>query len=131
MSEVEIAFRLDKFNEGAIRFTRQSDIEKYGTIGPSEGTFVIPKSEFDNMLRQTDGNLALVEEKLGLKAGRLSNGEVKAIFIAPTELTRLRIPSGNELGVNSNWIPGGQTSGGVTEAVVDVPEGMKFSPIEF
>lgn len=31
----------------------------------------------------------------------------------------LRIPSGNELGVNEFWIPGGFTSGGIPEAIVD------------
>jgi hypothetical protein len=31
----------------------------------------------------------------------------------------LRIPSGNEAGVNNHWLPGGQTSGGISEAVVN------------
>ncbi len=32
-----------------------------------------------------------------------------------------RMPSGNEAGANPQWIPGGYTSGGVMEAVIDSP----------
>ncbi len=35
--------------------------------------------------------------------------------------TGLRMPSGNEAGANAQWIPGGYTSGGVMEAVIDSP----------
>ena len=30
-----------------------------------------------------------------------------------------RMPNGNELGVNNQWIPGGYTNGGVPEATID------------
>lgn len=30
------------------------------------------------------------------------------------------MPSGNEYGANSHWIPGGKTDGGVSEAVTDL-----------
>lgn len=32
----------------------------------------------------------------------------------------MRIPSGNEYGVNDHWIPGGITDGGIPEAVTDL-----------
>ena len=31
------------------------------------------------------------------------------------------MPSGNEGGANDFWVPGGKTSGGVPEAVIDQP----------
>ena len=31
----------------------------------------------------------------------------------------IRVPSGNEGGANELWLPGGYTSGGVPEAVID------------
>ena len=34
-------------------------------------------------------------------------------------MSGLRVPSGNEPGVNENWIPGGYTSRGVSEGVMD------------
>ena len=40
----------------------------------------------------------------------------------PADFDNLRIPSGNEGGANDQWIPGGFTSGGVPEAVVDLSE---------
>jgi hypothetical protein len=30
------------------------------------------------------------------------------------------MPSGNETGANSLWMPGGKTSGGVPEAITDI-----------
>ena len=48
----------------------------------------------------------------------------------------ISLPSGNEMGANNNWIPGGYTSGGIPEAVVydldNTPEEVYFSePIKF
>jgi filamentous hemagglutinin len=131
MLKSNIESHLSKFDEGAIRFTRQTDIERFGTIGPAGGTFVMPKSEFDALLGETKGDLSLVEQKLGLNVGVLSSGRVRAVFIKPIEMKNLRIPSGNEAGTNSNWIPGGKTQGGVTEAVIDVPENLNYIPLKF
>ena len=131
MSEAEIKSSLAKFDEGAVRFTRQSDIDSYGTIGPSGGAFVIPMTEFDNLLRNANGKLSVVEQRLGLKIGQLTNGDIKALYIKKDEIKNLRIPTGNEAGASRKWIPGGKTQGGVSEAVIDVPEGLKYSPLEF
>ena len=42
-----------------------------------------------------------------------------AVFIKPEDMKNIRIPSGNEGGANSQWIPGGYTNDGVPEAVMD------------
>lgn len=42
----------------------------------------------------------------------------------------LRIPSGNEGGANSQWVPGGFTAGGVPEAVVDLTN-APFTEVPF
>lgn len=39
----------------------------------------------------------------------------------PSELTNLRMPSGNEAGANEHWIPGGYLPTGIPEAVIDIP----------
>jgi hypothetical protein len=36
------------------------------------------------------------------------------------------MPSGNELGANSQWIPGGYTGGGIIEAVIDSPTPAQY-----
>lgn len=42
------------------------------------------------------------------------------IDISDLDGLNLRMPSGNEVGANSHWIPGGYTDGGVPEAVTDL-----------
>lgn len=34
----------------------------------------------------------------------------------------LRMPSGNEIGANLQWKPGGYTSGGIPEATINAPQ---------
>lgn len=53
-------------------------------------------------------------------AGDLTSGQVSILEIAPERFVNLRVPSGNEGGANANWLPGGYTSGGVPEAVMDL-----------
>jgi len=53
-----------------------------------------------------------------------------AAYIKPENMDKLRIPSGNEGGANGQWIPGGYTSGGVPEAVLDLSE-TPFTEIPF
>lgn len=64
--------------------------------------------------------MGVIEQRLGLDAGTLSNGDSLALYIPKQNLTGIKIPSGNESGANHQWIPGGFTSGGITEAVVDL-----------
>ncbi|WP_338860903.1 hypothetical protein [Xenorhabdus griffiniae] len=51
-----------------------NDVKRFGTIGPDKG-FVMPKSEFDKLMAESKGNLSIVEEKLGLTKGYLSNSD--------------------------------------------------------
>lgn len=116
--------------ETQVRFSLEADdVAEYGTAGPNGG-FVMPKYEFDDLMAQSGGNLSIVEQQLGLPAGSLSNGNIVALEISPTDYKNLSLPSGNEPGVNSNWVPGGYTSGGVAEAVMDF-DGVPFTPIVF
>jgi hypothetical protein len=43
----------------------------------------------------------------------------------------IRFPSGNELGANEHWKPGGLTSGGILEATIDPvsPQEYRVKPI--
>ena len=41
----------------------------------------------------------------------------------------LRLPTGNEGGVNQFWLPGGKTSGGVNEAVMDFSNSPSYTEI--
>lgn len=119
LSQAEIDAHLSLFNRGAVRVTPTVSISKYGTAGP-DGAFVIPKSELARIMQETGGDAAKIERALGLNAGDLTSGQVSILEIAPERFVNLRVPSGNEGGANANWLPGGYTSGGVPEAVMDL-----------
>ncbi|UYA60524.1 Hemolysin [Pectobacterium sp. F1-1] len=118
MSKAEIDAHLAKFDDGAVRFTSMGDVKKYGTLGPDNG-FVMPKSEFDKLIKESSGNLRIVEKKQGLESGYLGNSNTGVFYIKKQDIKNLKIPSGNELGANKFWLPGGKTSGGISEAVMD------------
>lgn len=80
------------------------------------GTFVLPQKVADNLIRQAGGNVKKLEILLGLENGSLGNNPVRIDISNPRNL---RMPSGNELGANNQWIPGGYTHGGILEAVID------------
>lgn len=129
MSEVDIDTHLSKFDDGAVRFTSRKSVEKYGTAGNSEA-FVMPKSEFDRVVSEANGDLRVVEKRLGLDSGYLGDSDTMAVYVKKTDMDKLRIPSGNEGGANGQWVPGGYTSGGVPEAVLDLSE-TPFTEIQF
>lgn len=114
-----IANHLAKFDDGAVRFTTQSKIDNYGTLGGDEA-FTMPKSEFDDLIVETGGDLAQVEQKLGLDAGELTGDNAVIAWVKKEDMGEVKMPSGNEGGANDQWIPGGKTSGGVSEGVSDL-----------
>ncbi|MCW8915457.1 MAG: DUF637 domain-containing protein, partial [Magnetovibrio sp.] len=127
MSDADIDAHLSLFDEGAVRLTSKEIIDVKGTIGPSSGTFVMPKSEFDNLIIDTAGDLTLIEKRLGLSSGQLTSGETVAAYIAPSNMRNLRMASGNEDGANTQWIPGGKTIGGTSEAVINAPADVQYT----
>jgi hypothetical protein len=115
---------LAKFDDGVVRFTTKSKMQEYGTLGSKEA-FIIPKSEYDKLLRETDNNLALIEKKLGLNQGDLTNDDAVIAFIKRADIGEIKIPSGNEGGVIQElWLPGGKTAGGYSEAIVDLSKNV-------
>lgn len=131
LSEQQISAHLRQFEEsGAIRFTPQSSIDRYGTLGPPDGGFIIPRSEFERLISETGGDLARIEDRLQLQPGTLTRGDNVIAYIEPQDLANLRIPSGNERGAwEGQWVPGGFTGRGVPEAVVDLPAGTPYIPV--
>ncbi len=121
MSQAEIDAHLALFDDGAVRLTLTENVERFGNAGP-DGGFLMPRAEFDRIVQETGGDLAQLEQRLGLNPGDLTSGNVSALSIDRADLPNLRVPSGNEGGAinNSNWLPGGYTSGGVAEAVADI-----------
>ena len=108
-----ISNHLAKFDGGAVKIVPYTSS---GTVGPPGGTFVLPKSQVDDLISQSNGSVSKLEELLRLDPGYLGATPNRIDIPNPSGT---RMPSGNELGANDNWIPGGQTSGGIFEATVD------------
>ena len=87
-----------------------------GAVGPLDGTFVMPASVADDLIKQANGDIRILEQLLGLDSGTLGKNPVRIDINHPTGL---RMPTGNEAGANDFWLPGGYTSGRIPEAVVD------------
>lgn len=89
-----------------------------GTAGPPGGTFVMPSNVADEIIAEANGDVRELEILLGLKQGDLGEFPVRVDI---DNTNGLRMPSGNEKGATSEWIPGGYTSGGIPEAIIDSP----------
>ena len=76
----------------------------------------MPKSVADKLIKEANGDVKVLERLLSLEPGTLGANPVRVDISSPSGL---RIPSGNELGANSQWIPGGATAGGIPEATID------------
>lgn len=121
-----ITNHLAKFNGGVVKISASNPT---GNVGPPSGTFVLPKQLADDLIARAAGNVGKLEVLLGLDAGYLGTNPYRIDVSTPTGL---RMPSGNELGANSFWLPGGKTSGGILEATVDqIPVGSYTSSAIF
>ena len=118
LSPSEIKEALAPFGNGVVKIKANPPS---GTEGPPGGTFVMPKAQADDIIRQANGDVKMLEKLLGLRPGDLGASPVRVDIPEPKGL---RLPSGNELGANEYWVPGGRTSGGIREATIDpVPKG--------
>ena len=121
LSAEYISKHLSKFDEGSSRIVTKSDFYTYGVGKPDPGKteFVFPKSEMDKILRLSNAEIA---KKLGVPESQLKGNLIRIDF-KPTN--KIEMPTGNEFGANNNrWIPGGKTSGGISEAIIKT-DGMK------
>lgn len=103
---------LAQFEGGVTKFAASTP---NGVVGPPGGTFVMPKAVADELISRA-GSVADLERMLSLDAGALGKNPVRIDIPAPTGL---RFSSGNELGANSQWRPGGYTGGNIPEATID------------
>ena len=84
----------------------------------------------DDVVKEAKGNMRVIEQKLGLEFGFLNDNDVMIVLIKKEDFINPRFPTGNEIGVNNLWIPGGLTSGGIPELVMDFSLSPKFSEIK-
>ena len=126
---------LNNFKAGASCIVSKELLERYhgDSIGKADNSqFIMMKSEMDSVLMRSHGDLSRIEHELGIPAGAWKHRVLVRIDIPKPKKLRLRMPSGNEVGANVLWLPGGLLPTGYKEAVIDrIPKGRyKASLIE-
>jgi len=115
-----------KFACGASYFAPKWALDKFGrdNVGRSDGQFVMTKSQLDDVLVRTNGDMALIEKELGIPAGEWQKQEMVVVEIANPNAHNLRMATGREEGANDLWLAGGKLPTGHDEAVTDaIPKG--------
>lgn len=81
----------------------------------------MPKNYCDSVISKANGDISIIEKELGFPEGYFRDGGgLIRIDVNDVNGLNIRMPSGNEAGANSLWIPGVKTSGGVPEAITDI-----------
>ncbi len=115
--------QLAAFDNGASRFMLQKNLDKYGPAQADGTSFVMTRTEADRLV-STAKDARSMEDALGLPAGTLNSSTLVRVDVPRPKELNLRIPSGNEAGANTLWIPGGKLPNGYLEGVID----LKFVP---
>ena len=93
-------------------------------LGAGGQRFIAPSNQMDQLLIVANGDIGIIEEGLGIETDKWAGQELVRIDIDKSivndfyESGNLKLPTGSESGANSNWIPGGETSGGIAEAIL-------------
>lgn len=125
MSEVNNDF----LEYGASFLVTKRDYDLYysdpdSLLGAGGQRFIAPSNQMDQLLIVANGDIGIIEEGLGIETDKWAGQELVRIDIDKSivndfyESGNLKLPTGSESGANSNWIPGGETSGGIAEAIL-------------
>jgi len=118
---------LNKFSDGASYLVPRDIIDKFGDdiLGwPDNAQFVMPKSSMDNLLAETGKDINKISNKLGINPDDWKGRDIVRIDIPSNSVLNLRMSSGNEMGANKYWLPGGKLPTGYPEAVINnIPKG--------
>jgi hypothetical protein len=100
-------------------------------LGYKGALYISTAAEIDRILAEAGGDIAQIELNLGIPAGAWQDeGGLWRVDLIRPEEHLLRLPDGSEAAANEFWSPGGYTSGGTLEAVVNpVPkqEGVTYT----
>lgn len=106
------------------------DYGRYGYMwGYEDGVFVVSTQEMEEMLAEADGDLAKINNKLGVDWDTETLVQLDLTDEQAKELG-IRYSTGEEAGANKYYISGGKTSGGLNERVIDTFEKNEASAKE-
>ncbi len=119
---------LEEFKDGGSYLMTEELYERWvkgrPIIGYEDGQFMLSKKVMDQLIAETGGDLALLQQKIGTE-GWVGKKMYRIDIINPTELNP-RYPTPNLMGANSKFIFGGKTSGNLQEIVTDQIPASKF-----
>ncbi len=116
-----------KTNTGASYLAPKRALDTFGRdlIGHPDGQFIMTKVEMDSLLSTTGGDVAKIENALGIEPGDWQGLDLVRIDIPEPDKFQLRMPTGNEPQANKLWLPGGKTPKNYREAVINqIPRGQ-------
>lgn len=122
LSPQAIEAHLAHFYPGASFLIPKAMLDKYGRdpLGyPDNSQFVMTAAQMDALLARARGDVSIIERELGLPAGAWAGQAIVRITIPNPKSVNVRLPSGNEMGANALWLPGGKLPNGMFEAVVN------------
>ncbi|MDX3775573.1 hypothetical protein QE250_15755 [Chromatiaceae bacterium AAb-1] len=129
---------LNDLDRGGSYLMTETDFKKYAEpalnnnypLGRPDGQFMTTSKEMNQAILDTGGDSKRLGELFGVDTW---NGQnlIRIDVDNPTSLNP-RLPSKNNSGANDNFIPGGKTSGGVSEIITDVipPEKVWTTPVK-
>lgn len=111
---------LSEFSNGASRIVPRDAYDAYGVGKPDQwaSEFVGSKDGISKTIQETAGNTQEMAKQLGISKEQLESGELLRIDFFPGDKYKIVIPSGNEFGANSQWLPGGRLPTGKPEVVI-------------
>jgi len=119
--------KLSNFDQGASYLVPKDILDEYGRdiLGmPDNSQYVIPSTQMDSLLTKANGDISVIESELGIPSGQWQGRSLIRIDVSSPGELNLRIPSGNEMGANDLWIPGGTLRTGYHEGVINnIPYG--------
>ena len=133
-----ITKHLSQFDNGGsyVMTLRQYEnfVEGRPLLGREDNSlYIVPKEYMDSIATSANGNISVFEKRLGFSEGYFQDGGgLVRIDIKDPKGYNLRMATGNEAGANDFYTPGGFTSGGSPEAVVNnIPNSDDFRTITF
>lgn len=104
-----------------VLFTSESILMNCGgNLGYPDGSlFVMTDDEASDLLDSCNYDLCAVCSRLMVPVNAWTGQKVFLVQIPSICVKNLRVPSGNETGVDANWIPGGLHPSGFKQAVIE------------
>jgi hypothetical protein len=134
LSKQYILDHLTEFENGVSFLCPLETIGRYrDLLGRPDGVFVMPMGKMDELMDRTHGDISLIETALNIPRGEWAKRKMCRVDVLELDELNIRMPSGNEIGANEYFTPGGFTKDGEMEAIINpIPKDKyEFKPVNY